>query len=278
MTTEAYCRDKAAPPGSNLYYSILFHPPELKRGLHALFAFAHEVHHTVLNHSDPGVARLKLQWWHNEIDNIYNEQSRHPIGIELHSLQRSQALDKALFHQYIDAAERFLDPVQPEDFAAWQLQHAGWAGPLWQLATGICPYQNAESARQTVMIGSLVSMLDTLQTLPLYYSKGYCVLPRQEMQTHGVAPETLHANNEAPTLQPFFTELVARIRMELDKACTTLPVEDRRPLLFCLINAQLAAALCRQIEKDYYRLLQNRLGLTPLRKLWIAWRQLRTKN
>ena len=33
-----YCRDQAAPAGSNLYYSIVFHAPAHKRILNSLFA------------------------------------------------------------------------------------------------------------------------------------------------------------------------------------------------------------------------------------------------
>ena len=271
MSADEYCRDKAAPPGSNLYYSILFHPPELKQGLHALFAFSHEIQDTILSHSDPGIARLKLQWWHNEIDNLFAGQSRHPVGSELNTLRQHRTLDKTRFHESIEAAEYFLDPVQPENFDAWQRQHASRIGPVWQLAADICTCQRTESVQSAIMTGSLLCMLDTLQTLPFFLNKGYCILPRQEMQQYGVTQETLQTNSKEPAVHHLFTGLITTIRKELERVYQALPTPDRRPLLFSLINARLAIALCCKIEKDGCRLLDKRLGLTPLQKLWIAW-------
>ena len=78
MSTQDYCQIKAAPPGSNLYYSILFYSRPLQRSLYTLHAFSTEIGDIVFECSDPGVARIKLQWWHEEIQRIYNKQARHP--------------------------------------------------------------------------------------------------------------------------------------------------------------------------------------------------------
>jgi phytoene synthase len=39
-----------------------------------------------------------------------------------------------------------------------------------------------------------------------------------------------------------------------------------------LIRLELAMALLAEIAEDGYRLLEQRTRLTPLRKLWLAWR------
>ena len=36
--------------------------------------------------------------------------------------------------------------------------------------------------------------------------------------------------------------------------------------------AAIYSALLDEIERDGYRVLDRRIALTPLRKLWIAWR------
>ena len=39
-----------------------------------------------------------------------------------------------------------------------------------------------------------------------------------------------------------------------------------------LIMAAIYRALLDEIERDGYRVLDHRIALTPLRKLWIAWK------
>ena len=54
-----------------------------------------------------------------------------------------------------------------------------------------------------------------------------------------------------------------------------LPAEDRRTQRPGLIMAAIYRALLDEIERDHYRVLDRRIALTPLRKLWIAWKTAR---
>ena len=58
----------ATPLGSSTYYSLRFSPPGLRDDLAILAAWRHQVRIILVEVSDPGVARLKLQWWREELD------------------------------------------------------------------------------------------------------------------------------------------------------------------------------------------------------------------
>jgi phytoene synthase len=49
-------------------------------------------------------------------------------------------------------------------------------------------------------------------------------------------------------------------------------VEDRRAQRPGLIMAAIYKALLDEIRRDGFRVLSRRTSLTPLRKLWIAWK------
>jgi phytoene synthase len=51
-----------------------------------------------------------------------------------------------------------------------------------------------------------------------------------------------------------------------------LPAADRRAQRPGLIMAAIYAALLAEIERDGFQVLTQRTSLTPLRKLWIAWK------
>ena len=70
-------------------------------------------------------------------------------------------------------------------------------------------------------------------------------------------------------------EQVARARRWYERALAALPPEDRRAQRPGLIMAAIYRTLLDEIERDGYRVLDHRIALTPLRKLWIAWKTAR---
>jgi len=68
---------------------------------------------------------------------------------------------------------------------------------------------------------------------------------------------------------------VVRTQRWYARALDALPDEDRRAQRPGLIMAAIYRALLDEIERDGYRVLDRRIALTPLRKLWIAWKTAR---
>jgi phytoene synthase len=73
-----------------------------------------------------------------------------------------------------------------------------------------------------------------------------------------------------------FTELMRfetkRARDALRSSVAAVPASERRAQRTLLAQAALALALLDEIERDGYQVLHQRIALTPIRKLWIAWR------
>ena len=75
---------------------------------------------------------------------------------------------------------------------------------------------------------------------------------------------------------PEFANLMAfeveRARSWYDRALAQLPAADRRAQRAGLAMAAIYRTLLDEIARDGYRVLDRRIALTPLRKLWIATR------
>jgi phytoene synthase len=63
-----------------------------------------------------------------------------------------------------------------------------------------------------------------------------------------------------------------RAHAAYDEALALLPPADRRAQKPGLMMASIYRTLLREIERDDFRVLDQRVSLTPLRKLWLAWR------
>jgi phytoene synthase len=57
-----------------------------------------------------------------------------------------------------------------------------------------------------------------------------------------------------------------------DEAFALLPDADRRTQKPGLMMASIYRTLLREIERDGFRVLHQRVSLTPLRKFWLAWK------
>jgi 15-cis-phytoene synthase len=75
---------------------------------------------------------------------------------------------------------------------------------------------------------------------------------------------------------PAFVDLMRfqteRARAWYDAAFAALPARDRHAQRAGLAMAAIYRTLLDEIARDGYRVLDRRIALTPLRKLWIATR------
>ena len=65
---------------------------------------------------------------------------------------------------------------------------------------------------------------------------------------------------------------VERAQTYYDEAFALLPAEDKRAQRPGLIMAAIYRSLLNEIADDGFHVLQHRLSLTPIRKLWLAWK------
>jgi phytoene synthase len=71
---------------------------------------------------------------------------------------------------------------------------------------------------------------------------------------------------------PLMQSQARRARTVYAAALAALPAADRRAQRPGLIMGAIYATLLDEIEREGFRVLHQRIALTPLRKLWIAWR------
>jgi phytoene synthase len=105
--------------------------------------------------------------------------------------------------------------------------------------------------------------------------RGRIYLPQDELSRHGVTASMLLGHEHSAAMAPLMAEQVARARQWHQRALDALPPEDHRAQRPGLIMAAIYRALLDEIERDQYRVLDHRIALTPLRKLWIAWKTAR---
>ena len=272
MTPEQYCQQKAAQSGSSFYYSFLFLPPERRRAITALYAFCREVDDVVDETSDPQVARVTLDWWRKEVAQMLAGQPGHPVTQALQP--HLQAFDIRGEHllAVIDGMEMDLTQTRYLDFVA--LDRYCWhvASVVGLMSARIFGYSDERTLQYAEKLGLAFQLTNIIRDVGEDARRGRIYLPVSELQQFGVpASDILNAKHSErfEALMRFQTE---RAQRYYDEALALLPAQDRRPQRAGLIMAAIYRALLVEIERDGFRVLQHRISLTPLRKLWLAWK------
>jgi len=272
MTPDEYCQSKAAQSGSSFYYSFLFLPQERRRAITALYAFCREVDDAVDEPSDPSAARAALEWWRGEVSRLFAGNPQHPVTRALAPWTQSFAIDETRLNEIMNGLEMDLNQTRYLDFAGLLLYCHRVAGVVGTLAAGIFGYRNARTLEYADRLGLAFQLTNIIRDVGEDARRNRIYLPMDELKEFGVtAADILGArpSENFVRLMRFQTE---RARRCYDEAFALLPPEDRRAQRPGLVMAAIYRTLLDEIADDDFQVLKQRIALTPVRKLWIAWR------
>ena len=272
MTPEQYCQEKSAKSGSSFYYSFLFLPPPKRRAITALYAFCREVDDVVDECSDAAIARTKLAWWRNEIADTYTGQPHHPVGLALVPVIRDFDLPLELFGEIIDGMEMDLDQTRYPDFKSLHLYCYRVAGVVGELAAAIFGYQDRNTLKYAHDLGLAFQLTNIIRDVGEDARRGRIYLPLDELERFGVTPADILNGRETEGFQRLMEFQFERAQSYYRQAMDELPAADRKTQRTGLIMAAIYRTLLDEIRHDGYHVLNQRISLTPLRKLWIAWK------
>ncbi|MDD3518649.1 MAG: presqualene diphosphate synthase HpnD [Chromatiales bacterium] len=278
MTPEQYCQQKAARSGSSFYYSFLFLPPEKRRAIMALYAFCREVDDVVDECAEPAVAARKLGWWREEIERTFRGQPTHPVGHALRGTLERFYLPQEYFLEIIDGMEMDLQYDSYPSFSELALYCHRVAGVVGLLAAEIFGHEDRQTTRYANDLGIAFQLTNILRDVGEDLRRGRVYIPLDEMERFGVSPADLGRGQTSERLRELFAFQAERARDYYRRAFEHLPEVDRYAQRSGLIMAAVYQTLLDELEAEGFRVLEGRIHLTPLRKLWIAWRTARNER
>jgi phytoene synthase len=284
MTPDQYCQDKAAKSGSSFYYSFRFLPPKQRQAIIALYAFCREVDDTVDEIADTDIARTKLAWWREEIQRTFHGIATHPVGLALQSALQNFDLHEEYFMEIIDGMAMDLDQFSYPEFKHLALYCHRAASVVGLLSVEIFGYDDRKTLKYAENLGIALQLTNIIRDVREDAERGRIYLPQDELQQFNVSADDLLALKSSPELINLLRFQTARAKQYYQQALQLLPESDRYSQRTGLIMAAIYEATLDEIEKDNFQVMQHRVSLTPLRKLWLAWRiarrekQLHRKN
>jgi phytoene synthase len=272
MSPDEYCQQKTVQSGSSFYYSFLFLAPDRRRAITALYAFCREVDDTVDECTDQSVARIKLAWWRSEVSAMYTGTPTHPVMLALQPHLPVYQIDEKHLLAIIDGMEMDLDQTRYLDYPG--LQRYCWhvAGVVGILSASIFGVTNPQTLAYAEKLGLAFQLTNIIRDVGEDARKGRIYLPVNELQKFEVTAADLLNARHSDKFEALMRFQIERARKVYDEAFALLPKEDRRAQRPGLMMAAIYRTLLDEIERDHFHVLNQRISLTPVRKLWLAWK------
>lgn len=273
MTTpEQYVQQKAAASGSSFYYAFLFLPPPRRAAITAFYAFCREVDDVVDEVSDPGVARTKLAWWHTEVAKSFAGQPSHPVMKALMPCVPAFGLEQELLQSVIRGCEMDLEQTRYLDFPVLQRYCHLVAGVVGEVSARIFGQTQPRTTDYAHKLGLAFQLTNIIRDVGEDAMRGRIYLPVNELQQFDVKAHEILQRKHSDRFVALMKFQAQRAHALYDEAIALLPAEDRRAQKPGLMMASIYRTLLREIEDEDFRVLNQRISLTPVRKLWLAWK------
>jgi 15-cis-phytoene synthase len=272
MLTDDYCRERAARRGASLHFSLLFTADATRRRLLALHAVRQDLCAIERECSDAQVARLKLQWWRDELQRAAAGTAQHPAVQALCASVAPHTLPLTTLLTLIDNLETALATCSLPTAAALLHHCRGIGGLTGALAVELSNARDTTTRQHGVSLGTALLFLDTLFNLRADAARGRLLLPRDELADYRVTAVDLSRTELSDAVRALLRVQIERARQLFDDALQQLPAADHWSQHHGLIMTQLHLALLDSLAADPTRLLRDRVTLPAWRKLWIAWR------
>ena len=272
MTPQAYVQQKAATSGSSFYYAFLFLPPQKRAAITAFYAFCREVDDVVDDMVDPGVAATKLQWWRAEVAQAFAGTPSHPTLQALMPLATEFGIEQRHLQAVIEGCQMDLTQTRYLDFPGLQRYCHLVAGVVGEVAAHIFGQTDPQTTAYAHTLGQALQLTNIIRDVGEDARRGRIYLPVNELKQFGVTAQDILSSTYSDRFTALMRFQAQRAQGLYDQALALLPAADRRAQKPGLMMASIYRALLTEIERDNFTVLHQRISLTPLRKLWLAWK------
>jgi phytoene synthase len=264
--------NRAAPPGSMRYFSLLYAPADKRDAIAALYVIDAEIRESALSASHD-VAHTRLQWWRGEVDRLVNGAPQHPATRVLHERHPDERRSFEQLHELLVGADMDLARMTYQSEAELSAYCSRSGGAVHEMIAArlLGPEMPATARTVAHALGIGVRQTEILRDLRQDARDGRIYIPLDALERHGAAPQGLDAAQVSENVRRTLRTLAASVRARLETPIRGADAAALRPLL---VLAALHRRLLDRIAKRNYD-VSIRIELGPVEKPWVAWRAAR---
>ena len=172
----------------------------------------------------------------------------------------------------IEGCQMDLTQTRYLDYAGLQRYCHLVAGVVGEVAAKIFGQTDPATTQYAHTLGLAFQLTNILRDVGEDALRGRIYLPIDELKQFDVKAQDLMQRQYSARFTDLMKFQAARAHGLYDDAFALLPNADKRAQKPGLMMASIYRTLLREIEADNFQVLHQRVSLTPLRKLWLAWK------
>lgn len=267
-----YCKQKTKKSKSSFYYSFMFLPPLKQKAMCAIYAYCREIDDIVDDNKDPVIAKIKLNWWIDEVNRIFKGNPIHPIGYAIKDLLKIFDFKKNILLEIIDGMLMDTYKKKYNTFSDLKSYCYKVASTVGLLSLEIFEYKNERTLEYAENLGIAFQLVNIIRDVGEDAKRGRIYIPEDELHKFNVSEKELLLN-QIKNKENFINLMdfqAKRAKKYYQMALDILPKEDRPNQKSALIMANIYFELLNKIIKLNYNVLNNRISLNPLHKIFTA--------
>lgn len=239
--------NRATPLGSASYYAVRFSPQADRLGAARLLAWYQLIDEIGHHPKDPGVARLKLDWWREETANTVQGNARHPLmtALNQHGLNEAALSPMLSIIDMIEQEIRHPTLHSDDDFHAACLMSGG---SLFELFCHVASEKDYNIGRCR-KLGTYYSAVERIR------------FSAERPQRLPISIGNLNAQERHDRFEALTNDL------EQGPMCSDKEIPSVARKLIALTHA-----VHRKMHRTDYAVDDRLIDRPPIAHLWTAWR------
>lgn len=234
----------------------LFAPADRRESLYAVYAFNLELAKVREAVSEPMMGQIRLQWWRETVEEIYQGGGRaHQVAEPLAQAIRSHNLSLGTIERMLEARERDLDDTLIADVAELEIYAEGTSATVTSLALEVLDVRGEAEQAAGHHVGIAWALTGLLRAVPFHARAGRVLLPEGLLHQYGVDPADIMAGKPPAQLPSVVERIALRALYHLKEARSHRRSVQRRAIP-ALLPAILAEAYLKRLAKRGYDVWQ----------------------
>jgi len=260
------------PLGSDFYYATFYLDPVTRHQCNVLEACRREVGRIPQTCSDLNVAYAKLAWWHDEFERINHASPRHEISRNLARLTTTSPDVIEIYLALVDQVRASLYEPELDSAAAVMDKIREMYGDIFRQIVICGGTYDLDTVQQLVSLACSIELGYELKDFRKHRRGRLLFIPEESLLRHGLTADHLRQATSSADIRDLLDGELHSVTDALHTATMTLPRALRRQQrLLCTLSHILQRVLQLTLDAGC-TILEQDIELTPVHKLWLAWR------
>ena len=229
------------------FVTVMFAPPNVREALFTLYAFNYEVSKTREVVSETALGLIRLTWWREAIDEIYEGKPprEHEVVRPLADVITHYNLPKKCFDTLIYAREFDLEDAVPGNLKGLKNYVDYTLAPLLELS-GYVLNQGTKPDYDFKNMARFIGLSGILRSVAYHAAQDRCYLPQDMLDQAGVKKYDVFQGEKIGDIQSIIYDIAGEIWPLLDQI-----TYDETYRVLCLQTSLAKQAFAKLKGKDY---------------------------